>query len=128
MRAGRDGRLLRVVRVVRVRACPTCLLEEEQATEEPDPDDVDEVPVVADPLHDGELTRVASGVTLHSPEEEDHGHQAEEHVEPVQARHDEEQRTVGVRVPAGGEEEPLGELVAEKRRTQDQRHHDPAPG
>jgi hypothetical protein len=41
----------------------TCLLEEEQATEEPDPDDVDEVPVVADPLHNGELTRIAPHVT-----------------------------------------------------------------
>src|SRR5580700_2799689 len=103
-----------------------CLFEEEQAAEEADPDDVDEVPVVADSLDRRQLPGVAADVTLHPTEQEAHGQEADEHVQAVQAGHDEEQRPVGVGVPTGGEEEPLGRLVRQKRRSQNQGEDDPS--
>src|ERR1700691_2731524 len=70
-------------------------LEQEEATEDGDPHEVDEVPVVPDGLVDVGLARVAP-LALHPTEEEDHGHQAEGHVEAVDAGHDEEEGPVGV--------------------------------
>src|SRR5580692_9815571 len=67
-----------------VVAWPACLFEEEQATEEPDPDDIDKVPVVADTLNGGQLPRVPTHVTLHAAQQEGHGHQAQEDVQTVQ--------------------------------------------
>src|SRR5579863_1580078 len=65
-------------------------LQQEQAAEDADPHEVDEVPVVADGLKDIGLTGVAT-FSSHAPQEEDHRHQPEGHVQSVDARHDEEQ-------------------------------------
>src|SRR6202034_3289316 len=102
------------------------LFEEEEAAEEADPHDVDEVPVVADALDGRQLSGVAPDVTLHPTEQEAHGQQTDEDVQTVQAGHDEEERAVGVGVPTGGEEQPLGHLVAEERSAQNDGEDDPA--
>ena len=69
------------------------LLEEEEAAVEADPDDVHEVPVVAHTLEHRGLARITLR-TLEAGEQEDHGGQPEEDVEPVDTGHDVEERPV----------------------------------
>src|ERR1035437_3999616 len=71
------------------------LLQEEQGRIQPDPDDINEVPVVTDSLERGELTRVTFAAA-HAKQQEEHGDESEEHVQTVDAGGDEEDRTVGV--------------------------------
>src|SRR5580658_9016323 len=106
----------------------TVLFEEEETAVQADPDDVDEVPVVTDPLEDGEFTGVA-GRPLHPAQQEDHGHQPQGDVEAVEAAHDVEERAVGVGPRAGQLGRPLVGLVGQERHPQKEggRHPDAGP-
>src|SRR5579875_1839411 len=103
-------------------------LQEEEAAEDADPHEVDEVPVVTDRLVDVRLPRVPR-LPAHPPQQEQHGDEAERHVQTVDARHHEEQRPVGVEprsVARRREVVPLVEGVGQER----QAHYpaDPDPG
>ncbi len=103
--------------------------EQEQGAEQPDPDEIDEVPVVADGLEHGGLTGIATldraGKT---PEEGDHGHEPEKHVKAMKAAHDVEERAISVRVRPEGKGLPFIGLVCQESRAEDEARDDPVAG
>jgi hypothetical protein len=87
-----------------------CLFEQEEGRVQPNPHNVNEVPVVTHALKGRELARVTL-TAAHAKEQEGHGDETEEHVQTVQARGDEKDRAVGVGVPTRRQVRPLVGLV-----------------
>src|ERR1700722_1931647 len=101
------------------------LLQQEQGRVEPDPYDVDEVPVVTHALERGQLTRIAF-TAAHAKQQEGHGDDAQDDVQTVKTGGDEEDRAVGVGVPTRGQVRPLVGLVGHEQGAHDHRDDDPA--